>query len=133
MSENYREDIELATAAEQSSEEDEAQEGDVLLLAERSEVAAEHQALHIVDDKEETEGDLAGLLEALDAAIDPEADAIVDDALDIDSIGEADAAVAAIIECAQRGPRASEVSGVTVSTVAVAEDFGGRFAIRETT
>jgi transcription termination/antitermination protein NusG len=95
VSENYREDIELATAAEQSSEEDEAQEGDVLLLAERSEAAAEHQALHIVDANEETEGDLAGLLEALDAAIDPEADAIVDDALDIDSIGEADAAVAA--------------------------------------
>ena len=44
-----------------------------------------------------------------------------------------DAAVAAIIECAQRGPRASQVSGVTVNTVAVAEDFGGRFVTRETT
>ncbi|MCY7412357.1 MAG: transcription termination/antitermination protein NusG, partial [Salinibacterium sp.] len=63
--------------------------------AERSEDSAEHLALHIIDDNEETEGDLAGLLEALDAAIDPEADAIVDDALDIDSIDEADAAVAA--------------------------------------
>ncbi len=42
-----------------------------------------------------TEGDLAGLLEALDAAIDPEADAIIDDALEIDSLDEADAAVAA--------------------------------------
>ncbi|MCY7412716.1 MAG: transcription termination/antitermination protein NusG, partial [Salinibacterium sp.] len=95
MSENYREDIELATAAEQSSEEDENQEGLLLADAERSEDSAEHLALHIIDDNEETEGDLAGLLEALDAAIDPEADAIVDDALDIDSIDEADAAVAA--------------------------------------
>jgi len=43
-----------------------------------------------------------------------------------------DAAVAAIIECAQRGPRASLVSGVTVSTVVAAEDFRGRFEIRQT-
>ncbi len=95
MSDNHREDIELATAAEQSSEEDENQEGRVLANAEQSEDAAEHLALHIVDDNAETEGDLAGLLEALDAAIDPEADAIVEDALDIDSMDEADAAVAA--------------------------------------
>jgi len=95
VSDTYREDIELATAAEQSSEEDENQEGQVLANAERSEDAAEHLALHIVDDNAETEGDLAGLLEALDAAMDPEADAIVDDALDIDSLDEADASVAA--------------------------------------
>lgn len=43
-----------------------------------------------------------------------------------------DAAVAAFIECAQRGPRASQVSDVTVSTVAAAEDFRGRFEIRQT-
>lgn len=36
-------------------------------------------------------------------------------------------AVAAIIECAQRGPRASEVSGVTVSEVDNPANFGGRF------
>ena len=95
MSDNYREDIELATAAEQSSEDDENQEGRVLASAEQSENSAEHLALHIVDENAETEGDLAGLLEALDAAIDPEADAIVDDALDIDSLDEADASVAA--------------------------------------
>ncbi len=95
VSDTYREDIELATAAEQSSEEDENQEGQVLANAEQSEDAAEHLALHIVDDNADTEGDLAGLLEALDAAMDPEADAIVDDALDIDSLDEADASVAA--------------------------------------
>jgi acylphosphatase len=35
--------------------------------------------------------------------------------------------VAAIIECAQRGPRASQVSGVTVCEVEGNENFGGRF------
>jgi len=44
----------------------------------------------------------------------------------------AETAVAAIIECAQRGPRASQVSGITVSDVAAAEDFSGHFEIRET-
>ncbi len=94
MSENHRDDFELAPAAEQSSEVDEAQEGNTLAAAEASEDSAEHQAIHVIDDDEE-EGDLAGLLEALDAAMDPEADAIVDDALDIDSVDEADASVAA--------------------------------------
>jgi acylphosphatase len=43
-----------------------------------------------------------------------------------------DAAVAAIIECAQRGPRASQVSAVAVSEGIAAEDFGGRFETRQT-
>ena len=94
VSENPRDDFEIATAAEQSSEDDEAQTGNVLAAAESSEEAAEHQAMHVESDDDE-DGDLAGLLEALDAAIDPEADAIVDDALDIDSVDEADASVAA--------------------------------------
>lgn len=92
MTEQERRDIDLATAAEQSSEEDEAQEGNVLESEERSVDAAEHAAIHVVQDDET---DLAELLDALDAAADPEADAIVDDALDIDSADEADAAVAA--------------------------------------
>jgi acylphosphatase len=41
-------------------------------------------------------------------------------------------AVAAIIECAQRGPRASQVSTVIVSDVENAENFGGRFDPRST-
>jgi acylphosphatase len=36
-------------------------------------------------------------------------------------------AVAAIIECAQKGPGASQVSAVTVSDVGSSENFGGRF------
>ncbi|MBH0009777.1 transcription termination/antitermination protein NusG [Salinibacterium sp. UTAS2018] len=95
MSENHHEDSELATAAEQSSEEDEAQTGNTLAEAERSEDSAEHQAMHIESDSADVDADLAGLLEALDAAVDPEADAEVDDALDIDNAAEADASVAA--------------------------------------
>ena len=94
MADTHRDDIDLATAAEQSSEEDEFQEGNSLAADEASVESAEHSAIHVEDDNEE-EGDLAGLLEALDAAMDPEADAIVDDALDLDSVDEADASVAA--------------------------------------
>jgi transcriptional antiterminator NusG len=115
VSENHRDDFELATAAEQSSEEDEAQEGDTLRAAEQSEDAVEHEAMHVVADDEEEQGDLAGLLEALDAAVDPEADAIVDDALDIDSADEADAAVEAtddeaVLEAAEAAKEEPEVT-----------------------
>lgn len=99
MSEQERRDIDLATAAEQSSEEDEAQEGNVLDQDVHSADAAEHVAIHVIDDggddEESVEAGLEQLLDALDAANDPEADAIVDDALDIDSLAEADAALAA--------------------------------------
>ena len=97
VSENHRDDIDLATAAEQSSEDDEAQEGNSLAADEDSVDAAEQGALHVEDENEEAEaGDLAGLIEALDAAIDPEADAIVDEAIDINTLDEADASVAAV-------------------------------------
>lgn len=95
MSENHREDSELATAAEQSSEEDEAQTGNTLAEAERSEDSAEHQAMHVEGGSADVDADLAGLLEALDAAVDPAADAEVNDALDVDNAAEADASVAA--------------------------------------
>ena len=96
MSEQERRDIDLATAAEQSSEEDEAQEGNVLENEEASVGNAESRAIHVIpDDETDVEAGLTELLDALDAASDPEADAIVDDALDIDSAEEADAALAA--------------------------------------
>jgi transcriptional antiterminator NusG len=98
VSEQERRDIDLATAAEQSSEEDEAQEGNVLEHDVHSVDAAEHAAIHVIDDEsdeESVESGLEQLLDALDAASDPEADAIVDDALDIDSAAEADAAATA--------------------------------------
>jgi len=89
VSEDKSYDIDVATAAEQSSEEDEAQEGMVLEQQEHSSDSAEHEAMHIVDD-ESVNVDEA--LEALESSSDEEADAVVEDALDIDSPEEADAA-----------------------------------------
>jgi transcriptional antiterminator NusG len=88
VSERYVDDADWATAAEQSSEDDEAQEGNVLAEEERSVEPAEHAALHVVDD--EAGDDLADL-DDIDID-DPEADAIVNDALNIDEAAEAEAA-----------------------------------------
>jgi transcriptional antiterminator NusG len=93
VTEKLPSDLDYSTAAEQSSEEDEAQEGNVLEAELHSVDAIEHSAMHVIDESDEP--NLDGLLDALDAAVDPEADAIVDDALDIDSVDEADAAVEA--------------------------------------
>jgi transcription termination/antitermination protein NusG len=92
VSEDKAHDIDLATAAEQSSEEDEAQEGMTLKEQEDDSTAAEEQAMHVIDD-DATNVDEA--LDALEESVDPEADALVDDALDIDSAQEADAAAEA--------------------------------------
>ena len=89
MTENHFEDIDLSTAAEQSSEEDEAQEGNTLSEDAAGATSAEELAMHEVADGE---ADLDEALDALADAVDPEADAIVDDALDIDSADEANAA-----------------------------------------
>ncbi|GAA2009551.1 transcription termination/antitermination protein NusG [Microbacterium ulmi] len=94
MSERYVDDADWATAAEQSSEDDEAQEGNILEAEERSVEAAEHVALHVVD-----EPDDENLSELDDIDIDdPEADAIVNDALNIDEAAEAEAAAEALNE-----------------------------------
>jgi transcriptional antiterminator NusG len=93
VTEKLPSDLDYSTAAEQSSEEDEAQEGNVLDADLHSVDAVEHSAMHIVDESDEP--DLDGLLDSLEAAADPEADAVVEDALDIDSADEADAAAEA--------------------------------------
>jgi len=93
VTEKLPRDLDYSTAAEQSSEEDEAQEGNVLDAQLHSVDAVEHSAMHIVDESDEP--DLEGLLDALEAAADPEADAVVEDALDIDSADEAEAAAEA--------------------------------------
>ncbi len=93
MSETQRDDVDLATAAEQSSEVEEAQEGNTQQAAEDSVEAAEAVAIHV-----ETEGDGVPSDEdsaAFEESADPEADAIVEDALHVDSLDEADASVAA--------------------------------------
>jgi transcriptional antiterminator NusG len=114
VSESDRQDIDLATATEQSSEDDEAQEGNPLAAEEESVNSAENEAIHVVDDEDEDNG-LNDLLEALDAAADPEADAIVDEALEVDSVDEADASVAATDDEAdiEAEEEAAEVPEVT--------------------
>ncbi|WP_448002868.1 transcription termination/antitermination protein NusG [Agromyces bauzanensis] len=97
MSRTERDDVDWATAAEQSSEEDEVQEGSTLEHDEDSVEAAEHIAVHVVDD-EGNEVDLDAVLDAMAEASDPEADAVIDDALEIDSAEEAEAAFDAVIE-----------------------------------
>jgi len=87
VTERHVDDADWATAAEQSSEDDEAQEGNVLAAEERAVQPAEHAALHIVDDGDD---DDAGQ-DDIDID-DPEADAIVNDALNIDEAAEAEAA-----------------------------------------
>jgi transcriptional antiterminator NusG len=111
VTERYVDDADWATAAEQSSEDDEAQEGNVLAAEERSVEAAEHLAIHIVDDSDDDSADLDDI--DID---DPEADAIVNDALNLDETAETEAAAEVINdslaeEVAER--EAEEASEVT--------------------
>lgn len=91
MSEDKARDIDTATAAEQSSEEDEAQEGMSLQEQENSSDSAEHQAMHVVDE-EEVNVDEA--LDALEESVDPEADAAVEATDDEADIHDQDVAAA---------------------------------------
>jgi transcriptional antiterminator NusG len=95
VSERERDDVDWATAAEQSSEDDEAQEGNQLAAEEQSVDPAEREALHVTD-AEGNDIDLDAVLDAIAETADPEADAIVDDALEIDSVEEAEAAFEAL-------------------------------------
>ena len=105
MSEKYHDDADWATAAEQSSEDDEAQEGDVLASQERASEPAEHLAVHVegddgTDDSEDIDIDID----------DPEADAIVNDALEIDQADEAEAAAEVLTDslAEEQAERAAE-------------------------
>lgn len=100
MAKYERDDVDWATAAEQSSEDDEAQEGSSLEHDEESVEPAEQRAVHVVDD-EGNDIDLDAVLDAMAESIDPEADAVIDDALDIDSPEEAEAAAEATEEEAE--------------------------------
>jgi transcriptional antiterminator NusG len=88
VSERYVDDADWAPTAEQSSEDDEAQEGDILASQEHASDAAEHSAIHVVDDENDDAADDLGDIDITD----PEADAIVNDALEIDETSEAEAA-----------------------------------------
>jgi transcriptional antiterminator NusG len=95
VSETNRDDVDWAPAAEQSSEDDEAQTGNVLASEDEASDAAEHEALHVVAD-DGTEIDLDAVLDAMAEAVDPEADRAVDEALEVDSEDEAEAAQLAV-------------------------------------
>ncbi|MDX2376819.1 transcription termination/antitermination protein NusG [Microbacterium sp. LRZ72] len=88
MTERHVDDADWATAAEQSSEDDEAQEGNELARQEHSADAAEHVAVHVVNEDDEAETSEGNDVEVSD----PEADAIVNDALEIDETAEVEAA-----------------------------------------
>jgi transcriptional antiterminator NusG len=108
VSDNSRDDIDLATAAEQSSEVEENQEGDVETAEGRSVESAEERAISVEDEDDDSLGlsdepddgtvdaSIDEALTALAESRDPEADAVVDDALEIDSADEAEAAVEAV-------------------------------------
>ena len=100
MSKTEHDDVDWATAAEQSAEDDEAQTGNMLEHDEESVEPAEERAIHEVGDDSD-DVDLEAVLDSLAESNDPEADAVVDDALDIDSADEAEAAAEAVEEEAE--------------------------------
>ncbi len=117
MTETNHDDVDWATAAEQSSDEDEAQEGNTLAAEEDSVEAAEQAAVHVFDPSVGVEDNLDAALDALAESVDPEADALVDDALDIDSADEADASVEAV-----QDEEATEAAAEEAAEEAVDED-----------
>jgi transcriptional antiterminator NusG len=108
VTEDHMKDIDLAPAAEQSSEEDEAQEGNILSEEMHGSDPAETGAIHVVDD-EAVDFEEATLF--LGDSPDPEADFIVADALDVDSLEEANASVAATGDEADVASHAPALSG----------------------
>ncbi|KDA07106.1 antitermination protein NusG [Microbacterium sp. CH12i] len=96
MSERYSDDADWATAAEQSSEDDEAQEGNTLAAEEQSVAPAEHVAVHIEGDADDENNEGTEDIEIDD----PEADAIVNDALNLDETAETEAAAEVLTDSA---------------------------------
>jgi len=122
VTETKHDDVDWATAAEQSSEEDEAQEGNTLAADEDSVEAAEQAALHVVDESGDVEVNLDAALDALAVSSDPESDAIVDDALDIDSAEEADASVEAVEDELVTAEAAAEIASETDADAEIASE-----------
>ncbi|WIB14640.1 transcription termination/antitermination protein NusG [Curtobacterium sp. MCPF17_050] len=132
MSDYSRDDIDLATAAEQSSEVEENQEGDVETSELRSTDSAEERAISVDDEDDESLGlsdepddgtvaaELDETLGALAEARDPEADAVVDDALEIDTADEAEAAVEAV-EDEEESELEDETAAEANATIAAEE------------
>jgi len=92
VSERISGDADWATAAEQSSETDEAQEGNILSEEELAAMPAEHAALHIEDENDDEDTGASASADEDIEIEDPEADAIVNDALNLDQAAESEAA-----------------------------------------
>jgi transcriptional antiterminator NusG len=131
VSDNSRDDIDLATAAEQSSEVEENQEGDVETGEILSAESAEERAIEVEDENDESlglsaepdDGDVDGIDETLTALAesrDAEADAVVDDELEIDTPDEAEAAVEAV-EDEEESELADETPDEANATIAADE------------
>ncbi|MEV7619940.1 transcription termination/antitermination protein NusG [Microbacterium sp. NPDC089321] len=122
MSDKYSDDADWATAAEQSSEEDEAQEGNVLAEQEQSSSAAEHNALHIEGDAEiDVEYDGTDDIEIED----PEADAIVNDALNLDEAAETEAAAEVLNDAVAEESAEAEAAAADEVTPYDGPEVGG--------
>jgi len=123
LPDNERDDIDLAPAAEQSSEVAETQEGDLTDVdTDGDQGSAEEDAIHVVDEGDEgtdDTSDLDGLLDTLAEASDPEADAVVDDALDVHDADEAEAAVEATDDEADSEAEALAAEGDALGADAV--------------
>jgi transcriptional antiterminator NusG len=113
---NERDDIDLATAAEQSSEVEEVQEGSTQTADELSVDSAEHEALEIDDASGNADRlDLDELLDSLEEAEDEQADAVVDQALELDTADQAEAAVEATEDEAEEDAEDLQAEGDAVA------------------
>ncbi|MFD1715322.1 transcription termination/antitermination protein NusG [Amnibacterium flavum] len=104
-----RDDIDLGPAAEQGSEVDENQTGDVYESDERQSESAEHTALSVVSDDWTN---IDEVLEAIEETADPAADAVVDEALEVHDLDQAVAAEEATEDEAEENLAENPVSVV---------------------
>ncbi|BDZ37398.1 transcription termination/antitermination protein NusG [Microbacterium suwonense] len=123
MSERYSDDADWATAAEQSSEEDEAQEGNVLAAQQQASAPAETVGLHVEGDGDAGEEypDDTDDIEIQD----PEADAIVNDALNLDEAAESEAAAEVLNDAAAEETAEEEAAAAEEVAPYDGPDLGG--------
>jgi len=126
VSDRNRDDVDWATAAEQSSEVDEVQEGDTQIQAEDAVEPAEEGALSVIDENESEDdlaSDLQAALDAIGSVDDPEADSAVDEAEHIDTVEEAEAALEAVEDEAEVAADDAEADGEELADIDPYEAF----------
>lgn len=126
MSDRNRDDVDWATAAEQSSEVEEEQEGDTQTQAEDAVEPAEEGALSVIDENESEDdlaSDLEAALDAIGSVDDPEADSAVDEAAHIDTVEEAEAALEAVEDEAEVAAEDAESAGEDLADIDPYEAF----------